>query len=204
MKTIYILLTIVGISFAQFAGWGSNSYGKLSRDNTWTGTNTFSGAVTFSSTVTFTGNIVSPLTVDYTGVSTNVSLMTLSTTTSNQIDFGLVGGASAIWFDGNTNIRFRYLTSSTAMEFSNRVTGGDLSFVVADEMTFKTNHTVSALTIDVNQDVTIPAGDFIVTSPTVPSTASSTGVAGTIAWDSGFIYICTATNTWKRVAIATW
>ena len=29
-------------------------------------------------------------------------------------------------------------------------------------------------------------------------------VAGEIASDTGFIYICTAANTWKRVAIATW
>lgn len=37
-----------------------------------------------------------------------------------------------------------------------------------------------------------------------PATAASTGVTGTITWDAGFIYVCTATNTWKRVAIATW
>jgi hypothetical protein len=37
-----------------------------------------------------------------------------------------------------------------------------------------------------------------------PANAAAAGVAGSITWDSGFIYICTATNTWKRVAIATW
>lgn len=37
-----------------------------------------------------------------------------------------------------------------------------------------------------------------------PVAANSTGVAGTWAWDAGFIYVCVATNTWKRVAIATW
>lgn len=37
-----------------------------------------------------------------------------------------------------------------------------------------------------------------------PASAAATGVAGTWASDTGFIYICTATNTWKRVAIATW
>lgn len=39
---------------------------------------------------------------------------------------------------------------------------------------------------------------------TVPSSASDTGIAGEIAYDSSYIYICTATNTWKRVGIATW
>lgn len=39
---------------------------------------------------------------------------------------------------------------------------------------------------------------------TAPANASATGTAGDIKWDSSYIYICTATNTWKRVAIATW
>lgn len=37
-----------------------------------------------------------------------------------------------------------------------------------------------------------------------PASASATGNQGEIAWDSGFFYCCTASNTWKRVAIATW
>ncbi len=37
-----------------------------------------------------------------------------------------------------------------------------------------------------------------------PSSAADTGTAGTICFDANFIYICTAANTWKRVAIATW
>ena len=38
----------------------------------------------------------------------------------------------------------------------------------------------------------------------VPGSASSTGVAGTITWSSTFIYICIATDTWRRVAISVW
>lgn len=37
-----------------------------------------------------------------------------------------------------------------------------------------------------------------------PTSASAAGTAGDISWDASFIYVCTATNTWKRVAIATW
>ena len=37
-----------------------------------------------------------------------------------------------------------------------------------------------------------------------PASASDTGVVGTICADANYIYVCTATNTWKRVAIATW
>jgi len=50
---------------------------------------------------------------------------------------------------------------------------------------------------------TLTATALIVATST-PASASATGTAGTIAWDTGYIYICTATNTWERVAIATW
>lgn len=36
------------------------------------------------------------------------------------------------------------------------------------------------------------------------ATAATAGAVGTIKWDAGFIYVCVATNTWKKVAIATW
>lgn len=38
---------------------------------------------------------------------------------------------------------------------------------------------------------------------TAPATSSSTGTLGEIRIDANHIYVCTATNTWKRVAIAT-
>lgn len=38
----------------------------------------------------------------------------------------------------------------------------------------------------------------------VPATATSTGMAGTVAWDSSFFYVCSATDTWRRVAVASW
>ena len=37
-----------------------------------------------------------------------------------------------------------------------------------------------------------------------PASASATGTTGDIAWDASYIYVCTATNTWKRTAISTW
>lgn len=60
----------------------------------------------------------------------------------------------------------------------------------------------TALSIDTSQNATF-AGDVRLATKT-PASASAAGVTGTIAWDSSYIYICTATNTWKRVAIATW
>ena len=43
-----------------------------------------------------------------------------------------------------------------------------------------------------------------IASAAAPSAASDPGNIGEIAWDTGYIYICTAADTWERVAIATW
>jgi hypothetical protein len=48
------------------------------------------------------------------------------------------------------------------------------------------------------------AGTVIHTLSATPASASATGTVGTMSWDASYIYICTAANTWKRVAIATW
>lgn len=42
------------------------------------------------------------------------------------------------------------------------------------------------------------------TASSAPSSASDTGVAGEIRADGSYIYICTATDTWKRAALSTW
>jgi len=38
-------------------------------------------------------------------------------------------------------------------------------------------------------------------APQATKTASATGTLGQISWDDSYIYVCTATNTWKRVAL---
>lgn len=55
-----------------------------------------------------------------------------------------------------------------------------------------------------NSSGTLVANGLRMPSPTVPATAGAAGTAGDIAWDSGFVYVCVATNTWKRVAISPW
>lgn len=43
-----------------------------------------------------------------------------------------------------------------------------------------------------------------ITSAAAPITAGSVGSAGSIRYDADYIYICTATNTWRRTAITSW
>lgn len=52
--------------------------------------------------------------------------------------------------------------------------------------------------LDINADA------IRVRSSQTPASASATGTAGTICWDANYFYVCVATNTWKRAALATW
>ena len=52
--------------------------------------------------------------------------------------------------------------------------------------------------------VNVTASGDLITATKTPASASATGTAGTVAWDGSYIYICSATDTWLRVGIATW
>jgi hypothetical protein len=55
------------------------------------------------------------------------------------------------------------------------------------------------------------AGNFGIVGNTVnvpntrtPASAAAPGTKGDICWDTSYIYVCVATDTWKRTAISTW
>lgn len=52
--------------------------------------------------------------------------------------------------------------------------------------------------LDINSDI------LRLRTAKTPASASASGNVGDICWDSSYIYICVASNTWKRVAISTW
>jgi len=47
-------------------------------------------------------------------------------------------------------------------------------------------------------------GSKVTISASPPATANAAGASGDVVWTEDYIYVCTSTNTWKRVAIATW
>jgi sugar lactone lactonase YvrE len=58
-------------------------------------------------------------------------------------------------------------------------------------------------TATVAQDLIVEGG-LTVECPQTPASASATGTAGQIAWDANYIYVCVATNTWRRAALSSW
>lgn len=57
--------------------------------------------------------------------------------------------------------------------------------------------TLTSLTVTNN--IATTAGVFA--APPTTKTGTSTGTAGQIVWDANYIYVCTATNVWKRVSL---
>lgn len=47
-------------------------------------------------------------------------------------------------------------------------------------------------------------GKLVLSTSQTPASASEACRVGTVAWDSSFVYVCVATDTWKRTAIASW
>jgi hypothetical protein len=57
---------------------------------------------------------------------------------------------------------------------------------------------------DGSGDAAFAAGSITVTTPHTPVTAFEPCLAGTIAWDANFVYVCVAANSWRRSALAAW
>lgn len=51
---------------------------------------------------------------------------------------------------------------------------------------------------------TIIYGDVILDKAQSPASPTTPGTKGTITYDANYMYICTAANTWRRIALSTW
>jgi hypothetical protein len=65
-----------------------------------------------------------------------------------------------------------------------------------DKVGIKTN--MPEVALDINSDA------IRIRNDNTPSSASDFGHKGEIRWDSNYLYICVATDTWKRVALSSW
>lgn len=83
--------------------------------------------------------------------------------------------------DGDTQLRFSYATGQGIIQVTKVAASNDTELVLQPD-----------------------GGKIVFGTSSTPASASATGTAGTILWDANYVYVCVATNTWKRAAIATW
>ena len=108
---------------------------------------------------------------------------------------------SSILFQGNNDastpeqILFGAVEASI-VDASDTIEEGKLDFKVRSAGSLTSMAAITAANVTLGSRPILPAHP--------PASATDTGTAGEVAWSSNYIYICTATNTWKRVAISTW
>ena len=132
---------------------------------------------------------------------------------------GLAGGGAvatgislSIADNGVSNAMFRQSIGCSVIGRYANSTGnvGDIAAVVDNvvltrndnELGFRTS--LDAISVGLFTAAPLVNTEILVVATDPPATAASTGTAGTITWDADYIYVCVATDTWKRASIATW
>ena len=88
--------------------------------------------------------------------------------------------------------------------FGNLIFSTNNNAGVAPRMTILAGGNVGIGTSSPTTLLDVNADTIRVRTARTPASASATGATGEICWDANYIYVCTATNTWKRTAISTW
>jgi len=169
-------------------------------EDTGTGSNICLGANTLEQNISGKGNVALGLN----------SL--LATHNDNNTGFGNNSGITNN--EGTNNVFLGDGANSTTSSHSNQTAVGSGAICDAAQQCTIGNTSISCIRpgshaiCDLGQnskrfDDLYLNGD-VISYLSTPASASDTGTTGTIRYDASYIYICTGTNTWKRVAISTW
>ena len=109
----------------------------------------------------------------------NIYLTTTATVTPTA---NLVAGG---WVDDGITVRLDTLTDKVGIGVSNPNTTLAVSGVASVSGTTATDN-------------------LRINSPSVPAASGSSGTTGDVAWDSNYMYMCVATNSWKRSPLSGW
>jgi hypothetical protein len=125
----------------------------------------------------------------------------------NQANVRNLGSSTQRW----STVYTQYLNVTNGISGDLTVTGNlSAATVTTPELTVNTIQSDDSTVVNIQDGVEVDGdilanGDVsvggILSSLPQTKTAVSTGTTGQICWDSDYIYVCTATNTWKRVAL---
>ena len=168
---------------------------------------------------TFTGDAITdvPVTISQqAGGTGDILVINTESGEAHSVDSGGTWQAVAITVANATALNT--VTVSGASTLTGNVTMGSAANITGVSGTL----TMGGLQINGNGNVTgalscdgALSGDFINCADKLttdgfnfatgtPASATATGTAGDMAWDASYIYVCIATNTWKRTALTTW
>jgi hypothetical protein len=116
--------------------------------------------------------------------------------------------SNAMYFEAaaGTNLAFAMGNVLVVKVLNNTILGfGPIPFNAGDPGFPGLKRSGTALQVRLSDDSAYTTIDAQLRSQgAAPASATSAGTAGDIRYDTDFVYVCTATNTWKRVAISSW
>lgn len=118
---------------------------------------------------------------------------------------------AAAWY-GSSSLHFGKAAGNGASEdndagsiyYSNYFSSLNFKVNGSDRMHINSSGNLGLGTTAPTEKVDINSDKIRIRNSNTPSSASSTGAKGEICYDTNYVYVCVATNTWKRAALATW
>ncbi|TGD94826.1 hypothetical protein [Methylobacterium nonmethylotrophicum] len=137
--------------------------------------------------------------------------------TANRFGIGLAFGSNFVSTDFDRGIDFRFATFSTGGPAINLAQGQSIAFTANNDRSWRFNN--GLMTYDVggrsvygltDSGNIVSAGDSLrLASQRVPASATATCSTGEMSWGTdgsgtSYVYVCVATNRWKRSALTSW
>lgn len=136
--------------------------------------------------------------VFFVGAGIDNSTVLRTTDAARQVDIRFTHGASvATNFIGSAGAAGQLVNDSGAYDLVFRTNATNFRWSV-------NNGTSSSMVLNSAGQLTLFSDRIRVSTSRTPASATAAGAQGDICWDADYIYICVATNTWKRAALSTW
>ena len=161
--------------------------------------NTATKELTYSNTISINGNI--NITRDGTATFTSSSGYAYITG-DNGIDLSHIP-TSGLYTDIHSTLVVE--DNNILLSAQDQILGYRSRISVSSEvLELEANSTIRITAPNVSIGNINTSGNLITANTYVPSANNSAGSAGQITWDGDYVYVCVATDTWKRANLSTW
>jgi|TARA_R110001599_G_scaffold10986_7_gene52975 hypothetical protein len=200
-RTIYTMQDILDTVTVGGGVDGSGTAGKISK---WIDANTVGDSIMAETTglITVTGGLTATADINSANVTASAAVAAVSLEASGNVtgvnmtasgnmaavDMAASGNMTAVNVTGSGVVGGNSLTSASTLSVSGAVTG-------------VTNLTMNGILSSASSVVS--EAFSVAAMQTAPASATATGVAGAIVFASDALYVCVATNTWKKAVIST-